>query len=127
MLTLCLHHYRIGPTCRISFFSLLCCSLRTISSGGIGSPLEYFTVLFLQTKTIHIAVWAYGFWSKIFVLQGLRLHHKVNFIFVLFYDNLNIFSYLQVCGCALCAGRPGPFLVLSCFRHLARRFWNHTW
>lgn len=31
------------------------------------------------------------------------------------------------CGWALCAGRPGPFFVCSFFRHLARRFWNHTW
>ncbi len=30
-------------------------------------------------------------------------------------------------GWALCAGLPGPFLVWSSFRHLARRFWNHTW
>ena len=28
----------------------------------------------------------------------------------------------QVCGCALCAGRPGPFFVCSFLRHLARRF-----
>ena len=35
-------------------------------------------------------------------------------------------SPLQVCGCALCAGRPGPFLVCSFFLHFARRFWNHT-
>ena len=33
----------------------------------------------------------------------------------------------QVWGWALCAGRPGPFLVLSCFLHLARLFWNQTW
>ena len=32
----------------------------------------------------------------------------------------------QVWGWALCAGRPGPFLVCSFLRHLARRFWNHT-
>jgi len=35
-------------------------------------------------------------------------------------------SPLQVCGCALCAGRPGPFFVCSRLRHFARRFWNHT-
>ncbi len=35
-------------------------------------------------------------------------------------------SPLQVWGWALWAGRPGPFFVLSSFRHLARRFWNHT-
>ena len=34
---------------------------------------------------------------------------------------------LQVCGLALWAGRPGPFFVFSHFRHLARRFWNHTY
>ena len=34
---------------------------------------------------------------------------------------------LQVWGWALCAGRPGPLRVCSFFRHLARRFWNHTW
>ena len=33
----------------------------------------------------------------------------------------------QVCGCALCAGRPGPFFVFSFLRNLARRFWNHTY
>lgn len=33
----------------------------------------------------------------------------------------------HVTGCALCAGRPGPFLVCSFFLHLARRFWNHTY
>ena len=33
----------------------------------------------------------------------------------------------QVWGWALCAGRPGPFLVLSSFLHLARLFWNQTW
>lgn len=33
---------------------------------------------------------------------------------------------LQLCGCALWAGRPGPFLVCSFLRHLARRFWNQT-
>ena len=33
----------------------------------------------------------------------------------------------QVWGWALWAGRPGPFLVLSCFLHLARLFWNQTW
>jgi len=32
----------------------------------------------------------------------------------------------QVTGCALWAGRPGPFLVCSFFLHFARRFWNHT-
>lgn len=59
-------------SCFLSFFSRLSLSLRSISSGGIGSPE-------------------------------------------------------QVCGWALCAGRPGPFFVFSFFRHLARRFWNHTW
>jgi hypothetical protein len=29
-------------------------------------------------------------------------------------------------GCALWAGRPGPFFVCSFFRHFARRFWNQT-
>lgn len=33
----------------------------------------------------------------------------------------------QVCGWALWAGRPGPFFVCSFLRHLARRFWNHTY
>ena len=56
----------------MSFLSLLCCSLLSISSGGMGSPE-------------------------------------------------------QVWGCALWAGRPGPFFVLSSFRHLARLFWNQTW
>lgn len=28
----------------------------------------------------------------------------------------------QDCGCALCAGRPGPFFVCSRFRHFARLF-----
>lgn len=32
----------------------------------------------------------------------------------------------QVCGCALCAGLPGPFLVCSRLRHFALRFWNQT-
>ena len=36
-------------------------------------------------------------------------------------------SPLHVCGCALCAGRPGPFFVCSFLRHLARRFWNQTY
>ena len=58
-------------TCRISFFSLLCCSRLSISSGGIGSPLH---------------VWGWALW----------------------------------------AGLPGPFFVLSSFRHFARRFWNQT-
>lgn len=33
----------------------------------------------------------------------------------------------QVCGCELCAGRPGPFLVFSFLRHFARLFWNQTY
>lgn len=33
----------------------------------------------------------------------------------------------QDCGWALWAGRPGPFLVCSFFRHFALRFWNQTW
>lgn len=41
-------------------------------------------------------------------------------------SSIGIGSPEQVCGWALCAGRPGPFLVCSFFRHLARKFWNHT-
>jgi len=33
---------------------------------------------------------------------------------------------LQVNGRTLCAGRPGFLRVCSFLRHLARRFWNHT-
>lgn len=32
----------------------------------------------------------------------------------------------HVCGCALWAGRPGPFFVCSFLRHFARLFWNQT-
>ena len=59
-------------TCLVSFLSLLCCSLLSISSGGMGSPEQ---------------VWGWALW----------------------------------------AGRPGPFLVLSSFLHLALLFWNQTW
>ena len=33
----------------------------------------------------------------------------------------------HVWGCELCAGLPGPFLVFSFLRHLARLFWNQTY
>ena len=61
-----------------------------------------------------------------------KLTCRVSFLSLLCCSRLSISSGgigspEQVWGWALWAGRPGPFLVLSCFLHLARLFWNQTW
>ena len=61
-----------------------------------------------------------------------KLTCRVSFLSLLCCSRLSISSGgmgspEQVWGWALCAGLPGPFLVLSSFLHLARLFWNQTW